>query len=80
MALGVPAGRLWVAMRIPSPWSRASREGGEVHDQLCVSLAVDCLQIVIALISSGDTILNFSRGRLGVTASSRNICTVQSEF
>src|SRR5271157_5524217 len=32
-----------------SLWSRASRDGGEVHDQLCVSLAVDCLQFVIAL-------------------------------
>ena len=36
-------------MRIPFLLGHASLEGGEVHDQLCVSLAVDCLQFVIAL-------------------------------
>ena len=37
-------------MRMPSLCAHgASLEGGEVHDQLCVSFAVDCLQFVIAL-------------------------------
>src|SRR5208282_5866784 len=50
VAPGVPAGPLWVAVRIPSLCDHARPgKGGEVHDQLYFSLAVDCLQFVIAL-------------------------------